>query len=189
MSDYTHITARGFVTITDKETGEVIFENNAIHFGNLTAAVALSLAGYTTGHARYMAFGNGGSSTDSTGEISYKDPNVYELRDINASLYNQTAVKNLEDVNDPDNNITVSLSATDYADVKFKATLGYGEPIDQEDLDTAVNNDGQYVFDEIGILDAQDILLTHVIFHPVQKSLNRVFEVDYTIRIQMGDPL
>lgn len=30
-------------------------------------------------------------------------------------------------------------------------------------------------------------MLTHVIFHPVQKAANRTFTITYTLRIQMGD--
>jgi hypothetical protein len=48
---------------------------------------------------------------------------------------------------------------------------------------------GDFVFDELGLkglgpntLDGK--LLTHVVFHPVQKSLNRLLQIDYTIRIQ-----
>ena len=47
--------------------------------------------------------------------------------------------------------------------------------------------DSLYVFDELGLKgwnpDGTGDLLTHVIFHPVQKSLNRLVQIDYTVRI------
>ena len=51
-----------------------------------------------------------------------------------------------------------------------------------------MNLDGNFVFDELGIKSYNPAgagkLLTHVIFHPVQKSLNRLLQIDYTVRIQ-----
>ena len=45
-----------------------------------------------------------------------------------------------------------------------------------------------YVFDELGLRSYSTAgdgrLITHVIFHPVQKSLNRLIQIDYTVRIQ-----
>jgi hypothetical protein len=47
---------------------------------------------------------------------------------------------------------------------------------------------GNFVFDELGLKSFSSSgtgkLLTHVIFHPVQKSLNRLIQIDYTIRVQ-----
>ena len=66
--------------------------------------------------------------------------------------------------------------------------LDYGEPSDQNAYDNTNNNSGTYVFDELGLKSysttGQSLLLTHVIFHPVQKSLNRLIQIDYTVRIQ-----
>src|SRR5210317_1547354 len=102
------LNAKGFLTIKDAETGEIIRKlDSAIHFGNITATLALALSGDPAGHARYMAFGNGGTSINATGQIDYFTPNVSILRDINASLYNQTYRKDLlPAIDDPANNIT-----------------------------------------------------------------------------------
>ena len=83
-----------------------------------------------------------------------------------------------------------------FTDMKITCTLGLNEPSGQDAFDTSSSNDGDFVFDELGLMTYVDgsnattasssgELLTHVIFHPVQKSLNRIIEVVYTLRIQM----
>jgi hypothetical protein len=75
-----------------------------------------------------------------------------------------------------------------YTDLLVSCLLDFGEPSGQNAFDNSSNLDGKYVFDELGLkgTDAAGnlVLLTHVIFHPVQKSLNRMIQIDYTIRIQ-----
>ena len=63
-----------------------------------------------------------------------------------------------------------------------------GQSIINNAIDNATNADSLYVFDELGLVSylpsGQGRLLTHVIFHPVQKSLNRLIQIDYTVRVQ-----
>jgi hypothetical protein len=134
-----------------------------------------------------MAFGNGGTSIDSTGVITYLPPNTNTQ---NSDLYNPTYSKVIDsaavgntDVNK--NKMTIRhLSGEVYTDILISCTLDYGEPANQEAVDNSANLDNAYVFDELGIKNSSGKLLTHVIFHPIQKSLNRLIQVDYTIRIQ-----
>ena len=83
---------------------------------------------------------------------------------------------------------TRHVTGRNYTDVFVTCLLDYGEPSDQEAFDNTSNNSGTYVFDELGLEsydpDGDGKLLTHVIFHPVQKSLNRLIQIDYTVRIQ-----
>ena len=182
----------GHIKIWDPESGEVIVDNrNAIHYENMSQALANSLANKTTGFVHEMAFGNGGTSVDPTGIITYLSPNS---TGTNASLYNQTYTKVIDDnsINNTDptrNKIeTRHVSGTNYTDIIATCLLDYGEPSGQDALDNETGSDSLYVFDELGLVSyatsGTGRLLTHVIFHPVQKSLNRLIQIDYTVRVQ-----
>ena len=189
----------GFVKIHDPISGEVLVDKkNAIHYENISIAMAQSLSnrldpnGSRLGIIYEMAFGNGGSSVDPTGVITYLPPNTVGQ---NADLYNETYAKVVDDNSaadtDPINNkMTVLHTAgTVYTDILVTCLLDYGEPPTQQVFDNSTNFNGEFVFDELGLKSwngsTTDLrLITHVIFHPVQKSLNRQIQIDYTLRIQ-----
>ena len=183
----------GFVKIHDPINGEVFVDKkNAIHYENISVAMAQTLSDRNLGYIYSMAFGNGGSSVDPTGVITYLPPNTVGQ---NADLYNQTYSKvvndNLAADTDPANNkMTVLHTAGNvYTDILVSCLLDYGEPPEQQAFDNSTNVNGEFVFDELGLKSWNGAvdnlrLITHVIFHPVQKSLNRQIQIDYTLRIQ-----
>jgi len=186
------VAVSGHIKIFDPMTKEVyVDKKNAIHYENMSIALAESLANQGQGMIYEMSFGNGGTSVDPTGIITYLTPNS---TGTNASLYNQTFTKVVDDrsVNNLDpvrNKIeTRHVSGTNYTDIVVSCLLDYGEPDGQDAFDTATNAQNLYVFDELGLRaydpNGTGKLLTHVIFHPVQKSLNRLIQIDYTVRIQ-----
>ena len=96
----------GHVKIHDPASGEIFYnDHNAIHYENISVAMAQSLADRNLGYIYQMAFGNGGSSVDPTGVITYLPPNTTGQ---SASLYNQTYQKIVNDNSaadtDPENN-------------------------------------------------------------------------------------
>ena len=184
---------KGSLRIHDPNSGQVFVDkNNAIHYENISLSMAQTLADRNTGYIYQMAFGNGGSSVDPTGVITYLPPNTVGQ---NATLYNQTYQKVVDDNSvensDPVNNKMTVLHTPGkfYSDILVTCLLDYGEPAGQQAFDNSTNFSGEYVFDELGLKtwngSATDLrLITHVIFHPVQKSLNRQIQIDYTLRIQ-----
>lgn len=188
MFDKNNVMVQGHIKIFDPVTGEVLQDkSNAIHYENMSEALALSIGNKGTGYIQSMAFGNGGTSVDSTGVITYLPPNTYGQ---NATLYNQTYSKIVDDTSaldlDPARNYIQirHTPGTIYTDVFVSCLLDYAEPPGQESFDNSSTMQGSYVFDELGLISESGKLLTHVIFHPVQKALNRLIQVDYTIRIQ-----
>jgi hypothetical protein len=190
--DLSGIHIEGHIKIYDPVSQEVfINKRNAIHYENMSIALAESIADAGQGFINVMAFGNGGTSVDPTGIITYLTPNS---TGTNASLYNETYSKVVNDRSssnlDPSRNKieTRHVTGRNYTDVFVTCLLDYGEPNGQEAFDNTSNNDSDFVFDELGLksysTNGQERLLTHVIFHPVQKSLNRLIQIDYTVRIQ-----
>jgi hypothetical protein len=190
--DATGIHIEGHIKIHDPVSKEIyVNKRNAIHYENISIALAESMANSGQGFIYQMAFGNGGTSIDPTGIITYLTPNT---SGTNASLYNETyskVVNNNSSTNlDPSRNFIESRHATgtNYTDIFVTCLLDYGEPSGQGAYDTTTSTEATYVFDELGLQsynsDGSTLLLTHVIFHPVLKSLNRLIQIDYTVRIQ-----
>lgn len=185
---------KGHVLIRDAVTQEVLVDkNNAIHFENMSEAMASSLANRSSGHIHQMAFGNGASIVSGTGAITYFPPNV---TDADARLYNETYVKVINDqsplnTNPNANSIRVQHGTSNvFSDIVVTCLLDFNEPSGQDLFDDATDGERPFVFDEIALKSydttGKGKLLTHVIFHPVQKSLNRSIEIIYTLRVYLS---
>jgi hypothetical protein len=108
----------------------------------------------------------------------------------NATLYSETFSKIVDDTStdnlDPANNKMEirHIPGQVFTDIVVTCLIDYGEPSGQAAFDNSQNLDESYVFDELGLFSTAGKMLTHVVFHPVQKALNRKIQIDYTVRIQ-----
>jgi hypothetical protein len=195
------------IVITDLDSGkELVRGSNAVHQENMSNAIAKMMSRETNFFISEMHFGNGASIVGSDGNISYREPNVTGLSaDLHNSKYFRVVDDN--DSNNPDitsNTVTVvHTNGTTYSDIVVTATLDYSDPdpedsvfniIDstQESLDATTSVTGEFEFDEIGLKTRgatgvnTGYLLTHFIFHPVEKLANQRIQVVYTLRVQAG---
>lgn len=165
---------------------------NAIHDGNMVYAIARSMIGQDSANTfaiGWIAFGDGGSEVAETGTVTYRPTNTQKVRNELADLHQRVYQKKIED-----EGFTMGVSPvifnTAIADINTNIVLQQGEPFGQLPMDTAVQFSDRFVFDELGFFsNAENIedsyMLTHIVFHPIQKSLNRVLEIDYTIRFEI----
>lgn len=191
---------KGHVKITDQETGEVLFDGcNDINPENMSFAIAQALSaeedasGQTLGAIHQMRFGNGGT-TIIAGEdrINYKTPRVSTLSSLYSDRYGKNINTSLDISVDKNYNSvqSIHIPGQTFSDIVVTCTLGLGEPEGQSttDADTIAGIDGSksdFVFDELGLYDYSGKHLTHIIFHPIQKSQNRILQIKYTIRVQL----
>lgn len=180
---------KGWVKIVDRDTGAVILDRaNAVHPQNMSLAIARSLAHEDNGYVYEICFGNGGTSINSSSVLVYRTPNTLGAAD----LYNQTYSVQVDDqvVGTPTTNSTVAASAPNpstSAIVTVIAMLNSNEPSDQAAADNiTTDTEAPYVFDELGLKTSDGLLLTHVIFSPIEKTANRAFLITYTITVSVS---
>ena len=185
---------QGHIKIFDPESEEVyVDKRNAIHYENMSEALALNVSNKNSQFISEMHFGNGGTTVDPTGVITYLPTNTNVQ---NADLYSPQYYKIVDNTNsanaDPTRNKieVIHTPGFIYTDIVISCLLDYGEPSGQAVFDNSQTLNGDFVFDELGLKGFTTSgaglgkLLTHVIFSPVQKSLNRLIQIDYTVRIQ-----
>lgn len=201
------ISIKTLVVITDLDSGEELVRgSNAIHQENMSDAIAKMMSRDTSYFISEMHFGNGASITSADGSITYRLPNV---SGANADLHKSSYFRVVDDadLNNPDasvNKVIVSHSSgATYSDIIVTATLDYSDPgaadsefnivnSTQESLDATTSVSGEFVFDEICLKTRGSSgvntgnLLTHFIFHPVEKLSNQRIQVVYTLRVQAG---
>ena len=189
INDTSLIGIEGHIKIWDPESGEVLVRRrNAINYENMSIAIASLLAneaGNTGTHSiATMRFGNGGTTIDGLGTVTYKATNT---NSSSGALYNQTYSQAVDEAvtGSALNGTEVNHTAPNtFSDVITTCTLDFDSVTGEDATDTATNMNGTYVFDELAIYSGNNDLLTHVIFHPVQKSANRKIQVIYTLRIR-----
>ena len=196
FNDESIIGVDGHIKIWDPISGDIfINKHNAVHPENMSIAIANNITSIGSGlhHIYEMHFGNGGTTVSGAGVVTYKSPNVNVSTD---DLYNKTYNKVI-DQNDTVNNLDPTnnfMSMTHVAGTTFTdiiTTLDYAEPTGQDTVDNSTDMEATYIFDELGLKGkaatlGAGLLLTHVIFHPVQKSANRLIQIVYTLRIRVG---
>lgn len=195
LNDNSNVKVGGHVIITDVDSGEVLLDKyNAINFHNFAYAVAKAMANQTLGSDGYniskLALGYGGTTIDVNGNVSYKDAKVDGT--TNTGLYSPSKDNTVSPAVDLKVAVTTfnvsNATNQPYSDLECKTVLDYNFPSDALATDNAADFDteGNFVFDEVALVSDAGSYLTHLIFHPIQKSKNRKLEVLYTLRIRAG---
>jgi hypothetical protein len=199
MTTEAAIKVKGHVRIVDKHTGEVLLDkNNAVHNKNMAIAIARGLSNeppdttYNIGKHQIfkIKLGNGGSTINSSNEITYLAPNV---TGATADLWSPTYEEQVDEsiASTPsENSVTYqeSPAPSETTVVIVTATIAAGEPSGQDLTDSPGDPDpnAQYAFDELGLFTFDNLLLTHIIFSPILKTANRELVITYTLTISVS---
>ncbi len=196
FKDYPSVTITGHVKIyeyTDvsklgTDSGRVVLDKtNAIHKENASILIARAIANRENGSIYTMHFGTGGATIDTTGAVLFSSPNVTGAADLNIPVYSEVVD---DSQNAPAGNYMSvrHVNGTLFSDVEIRCVLDRDEPFGQTSLSNAsgidLNTNG-FSFDEIALKMGDGLMISHLIFTPILKASDRVFEAVYVLRIRI----
>jgi len=199
-------TVSGHVQISDRATGEVLVDKyNAIHPKNMATAIARGLSNAANYQIFKMKLGNRGTYIDGTQQIVFNPPLT---TGDTADLYNPTYVEIVDDADSAvgvGNSVTfTNIPASTNTRVIVTCVVSANEAFDNA---SDTNNSGQieggngvspFFFDELGLftketsgassdLDpAGELMLSHLIFSPIEHTGNRELVIVYTLTISVS---
>jgi hypothetical protein len=180
---------KGHVLVKDKNTNEVLVDKfNAVHPQNMAKVIARGLANESNQQIFQIALGNGGTYIDSTQSIVYNSPNIIGQ---SADLYNVTYA---EVVDDGNSNVGIGNSVISQAApspdisslVICTIQLSANEPAGQASTDGVTTNpNSAFTFDELGLKTVDGLLLSHIVFNPIEKNAQRELIISYTLTVSV----
>jgi hypothetical protein len=212
MKELLPIRVQGHVTITDTATGEVLVDrHNDIHPKNMAIAIARGLANSPNFQIFKMKLGNGGTFINSEQKIVFRPANVVA---DDADLYNATYVEVVDDGSvgvGPGNSVTYTqIPATTNTRVIVTCIISPNEAVNRVSDGSAgtdplplpdvgeLDPEGQFFFDELGLFTKQtsgtdtdldpagELMLSHLIFSPIEKTSNRELTIVYSVTISVS---
>jgi len=174
--------------VGDEEKGKILLnQRNAIHPEHASVIIARGLAHRDNGYVYTMWFGTGGATIDPLGNIIYATPNTTGAADLNTPVYFEVVDDNSGAP--AGNSMSVRhINGTLFSDVEIRCVIDKNEPFGQAAFDNVGDtniNSSAFIFDEIGLKSKDDLLFTHIVFSPIEKSANRIIEVIYVLRIRI----
>lgn len=203
----TQLTTTISTNVLIKSGSEVLVDKaNAIHPENMAIAIARGLSNAENHQIFKIKMGNQGTYVDSSAQIFFK-PTI--TTGVNAELYNPTYVEIVDDTNTGvgiGNSVTFTgIPASTSKRVIITAVISPNEAVNRPtDLGDATSSngldglsaspsEGQYFFDELGLFtsgvgnnqlnDTDELMLTHLIFSPIEHTGNRELTIVYSLTI------
>lgn len=202
MQEQLITTVSGHVKLFDRRTGEVLVDQkNAIHPKNMATAIARGLANSANHQVYKIKLGNEGTYIDGSQQIVFR-PAI--TTGDTADLYNPTYVEIVDDSNvgvGVGNSVTyTNIPASTNTRVIITAVISSNEainnPTDGGDGDSSLDPEGQFFFDELGLFTQEtsgtllagtgELMLTHLIFSPVEHTGNREIVLVYSLTISVS---